>query len=217
MHASFSLCLALALACSDGGSGASPDDGSPVAAAGAAGVAGAGGSAQSGGMPPAAAGAGGSAGTGAPAFAQVGVCGQRGQSPVTVSSFEGYEEYYLIGEDGFGKDICVVHFDVSRVGAAPPGCDGCAWSHRVAYRNPEVLTDVDGVCAMSELGMSASKIAEVDGSEVAYGYVYEYAGHVSVLMKYDEAAGTWGPNGNASWDEQRGMLRFDRRNGFCGY
>ena len=168
-------------------------------------------------------GTGGSAGSGAGGsaspWANLGVCGIRGESPaVSASSYEGFEEYYMIGDDGFGSDICVVRFAVTRVGEAPAGCTDCAWSHRVAYSNPEVLTDVDGVCAMSELGMTAAKIAELDGTESSYGYVFEYAGHVSVLLKYDEATTTWEPNGNASWNEDTGMLRFNKRNGsYCGY
>jgi hypothetical protein len=150
-------------------------------------------------------------------FAESGVCGARGQSPVSANSFAGYEEFYLIGDRGFGTDICVVRFDVSRVGEAPAGCDDCVWTHRVEYSNPQILIDVDGVCGSSQLGMDSTQIDEIDGSQAAYGFVYEYSGHVSVLMKYDEATSTWGPNGNATWSEEVGELRFDRRDGICGY
>jgi hypothetical protein len=150
-------------------------------------------------------------------FAESGVCGARGQSPVSADSFAGYEEFYLIGDRGFGTDICVVRFDVSRVGEAPAGCEDCVWTHLVEYSNPQILTDVDGVCASSALGMDSARIGEIDGSQAAYGFVYEYSGHVSVLMKYDEATSTWGPNGNATWSEEAGELRFDRRDGICGY
>jgi hypothetical protein len=180
--------------------------GAPPGGAGGSGPAGAAGGASAGG-----------ASGGASAFAEVGVCGARGDSPVNADTFAGFEEFYLIGEDGFGLDICVVRFDVVRVGEAPAGCEECAWTHRVEYRNPQVLTDVNGVCASSELGMDSARIDEIDGSQAAYGFVYEYSGHVSVLMKYDEMTGTWGPNGNATWSEETGELRFDRRDGFCGY
>jgi hypothetical protein len=157
------------------------------------------------------------AGGGGSGFAASGVCGARGQSPVSADSFSGYEEFYLIGDRGFGTDICVVRFDVSRVGEAPAGCEDCVWTHRVEYSNPQILTDVDGVCGSSELGMDSARIDEIDASQAAYGFVDEYSGHVSVLMKYDEATSTWGPNGNASWSEEVGELRFDRRDGICGY
>jgi hypothetical protein len=80
-----------------------------------------------------------------------------------------------------------------------------------------VLTDIDGVCASSQLGLDGARIDEIEGSQAAYGFVDEYSGHVSVLMKYDDATGAWGPNGNANWSEETGELRFDRRDGFCGY
>jgi hypothetical protein len=219
--------LAAASACSDDSSSDGPADMGGSGGTGMDSLGSNGGSQQAGGSASgggAATGASASGGTGATGgsgntsgYTEVGVCGRRGESPVSADSFEGYEEYYLIGEDGFGDDICVVRFKVSRVGEAPPGCEACAWTHRVKYSDPEVLTDENDVCANSELGMSAAKIAQLDGSEASFGYVYEYAGHVSVLLKYDEATSMWGPNGNASWSEETGVLNFDQRNGFCGY
>jgi hypothetical protein len=238
---------ALALsACSDdgggtdgpgaGGTGASMppggmtgEAGGPAGPVGGAGMAGSstggsgtggsgtGGSGAPGGSGGALSGGGTSGAGGGSAFTDSGVCGARGESPVNADSFEGYEEFYLIGDDGFGQDICVVRFDVARVGEAPAGCEDCVWTHRVEYRNPQILTDVDGVCASSELGMDDARIEEIDGSQTAYGFVNEYSGHVSVLMKYDEMTSTWGPNGNANWSEETGELRFDRRDGICGY
>ena len=156
-------------------------------------------------------------------YSEVGVCGQRGQGTVDQSTFAGYEEFYLIGEEGFGDEICVVRFEVSRVGPAPDGCDDptadvdCVWTHLVEYGAGEVLTDVDGTCANSELGFDAARIDEVTGSQSAYGFVSEYAGHNSVLMAHDPATGSWDAFGNATWDPDSGAFRFDRRNGFCGY
>jgi hypothetical protein len=160
---------------------------------------------------------------GAGTFSQVGVCGQRGQGTVDGATFEGFEEFYLIGDEGFGEDICVVRFDVTRVGAAPLGCDDaaagnkCLWTHLVEYGNAKVVTDTDGVCENSELGLDTAAIAAITGSQVAYGFVSEYAGHNSVLMKYDEEAASWEAYGNATWDEPAAAFRFDRRDGFCGY
>jgi len=198
--------LAGALGCSESEPG--PDTDATGGTAGASGVAGT----------SAMAGASGMAGTvGMSGFENEGVCGQRGESSVTADSFDGYEEYYLIGDDGFGVDICVVRFAVTRVGVGPGGCDDCAWTHQVEYGSPEVLTDVDGVCAESALELDAARTAEIAGSASSYGYVYEYSGHVSVLMKYDEASAAWVPNGNGSWNEETGKLSYDRRDGFCGY
>jgi hypothetical protein len=156
------------------------------------------------------------------ASSQVGVCGQRGESKVTATTFEGFEEFYLISEEGFGEDICVVRFDVARVGDGPAGCvDGedtpCVWSHLVQLSNPTVVTDEEGVCASSDLALDEAAIAEIDGSEAAYGFVAEFAGHNSVLLKQDPTSETWDPFGNATWDEETDAFRFDRRDGFCDY
>ena len=156
-------------------------------------------------------------------FTEVGVCGQRGEGMVSASDIMGFEEYYIIGEEGFGDDICVVRFELKRVGAAPEGCDDpaadvdCLWTHLVELGNPKVMTDVDGVCAKSEAALTMAKIAELDGSRAAYGFVSEFAGHNSVLMKYDGDKKMWDAHGNATWDDESGAFTFDRRDGICNY
>lgn len=211
------LAALVSLGCSDGSSGGTP--GTSGGGAGDSSVptgGGAGGSATGG--------SGGSAGSaGTTAFSEVGVCGERGQSTVSTTSFVGFEERYLIGEEGLGEDICVVRFDVTRVGAAPGGCDDpaagvdCLWTHRVTFSNPSIVRHVGDVCANSELALDDAAIAALDGLQVAYGFVSEYAGHASVLMKYEEASGTWDAYGNAAWDPENSAFRFDHRDGFCGY
>ena len=150
-------------------------------------------------------------------YEQSGVCGERGQSTATATTFEGYEEFYLIGEKGFGSDICVVRFNVKRVGAAPEGCTDCKWSHQVEFSNPTVVTDVDGVCAKSELGFNAAKIAATQGSKASYGYVSQFVGHNSVRMQYDDAKKMWDARGNATYEASSGTFNVDSRNGECRY
>jgi hypothetical protein len=157
-------------------------------------------------------------------FSELGVCGLRSEGTVTLTSFETYEEFYLLGDEGRGDEICVVRFDLTRVGNGPEGCDQfagqqeeCLWTHLVEYGNPRVLIDQDGVCEHSELGMGADAILELDGTRAAYGYVFEYQGHNSVVLKLNEKTGEWVPLANAGWGEESGDFRFDRRDGFCGY
>ncbi|HEU5073867.1 MAG TPA: hypothetical protein VFU02_06835 [Polyangiaceae bacterium] len=123
-----------------------------------------------------------------------------------------------------GDEVCVVRFDVRRVGDGPGGCDefagqqqSCLWTHLVELSNPQILVDEDSACENSELAMTADAIAEIDGQERAYGYVFEYQGHNSVLMGYDETAEIWEPIASAGWNEETGEFQFDRRDGFCGY
>jgi hypothetical protein len=189
-------------------------------ASGASSAAGSGGNGNAGSEGAGKAGAGGGSSS---EYAEVGVCGLRGMGTVSESEFSGYQELYIISEEGFGEDICVVRFDVKRVGAAPDGCDDpagdvdCLWTHMVELSNPMMMTDEGGVCADSELGLDAAAIAKLVGSRFSYGFVSEFAGHNSVLMKYDDASGKWDADGNANWNAETGAFRFDRRDGFCNY
>ena len=159
----------------------------------------------------------GNSGSGGSAATNVGVCGQRGESTVSKTEFEGWEEYYLLGDEGFGDEVCVVRIDVTRVGDAAAGCSDCAWTHLVEFTNPKVITDTDGACAKSDLGFDAEKLAAIDGTRAGYGYVFEYMGHNDVLMKNEPGSAEWKAYGNAVWNETTDEFHFDSRNGFCDY
>jgi hypothetical protein len=151
-------------------------------------------------------------------YANVGVCGQRGKATADAASFDGYEERYLIGEQGFGSDVCVVRFDLKRIGDAPAGCTVCAWAHLLEYSNPHVIADADGVCALSDLGLAATAIARRVGSRIALGFAKQLGGaHGSARMTYDDTTGTWDVAGNATWSETTKAFGFDYRDGLCNY
>jgi len=69
-------------------------------------------------------------------YPNVGVCGERGQATADTTSFDGYEERYIIGDSGFGSEICVIRFDLKRVGDAPAGCTVCLVGALARYSNP---------------------------------------------------------------------------------
>jgi hypothetical protein len=151
-----------------------------------------------------------------------GVCGERGEGTVDSESLSGFEERYILADEGFGDEVCIVRFELVSVGEAPDGCVDledvpCEWAHEVERRNPEVVLDENGACAGGALGLGEEVLAELDGSRVAYGYVFEYVGHNSVLLVHDPATGTWNPAGNANWDDETGAFRYDRRDGLCDY
>lgn len=208
-----------------GTSGTSGSAGTSTAVGGKAGAAGGSGGASgsgsgSGGKAGASGAAGAAGGTG---FTESGICGQRGLSTLGPTSFEGYEEFYIIGEGGLGQDICVVRYDVTRVGEAPPGCVDsedapCLWTHLVELSNPSVELDVGGVCENSTLGFDAEKIASLVGSQAAYGYVTEQMSHnTGEAMRHNPDSGVWGPFGGATYDEETGIFRFNRSDGFCEF
>jgi hypothetical protein len=162
-------------------------------------------------------GSGGAAGA-AGGFTNVGVCGRRGMATADATSFDGYEQRYLIGEEGFGSDICVVRFDLKRVGAGPAGCDVCSWTQMLEYSNPTVATDMGGVCSQSDLRLDAAAIAAIVGSRVGIGFAKQLGGaHGSARMTYNPTAAAWEVTGNATWDEANKAFKFDYREGICKY
>jgi hypothetical protein len=170
----------------------------------------------------------GNTGIDAAAWLNVGVCAERGQATVDASSFDGWEERYIISDSGFGTDAerpCVVRFALKRVGDAPHGsacmdtlAKKCEWTHLVEYSNPQVLADAAGACAASELALTSDAIAKLVGSRAEVGFANQYAGaHGSARLKYFAATQSWDVAGNASWDATTGKLAYTFRNGFCGY
>jgi hypothetical protein len=189
-------------AAGDGSGGATASGGSGGAAPGMAGASGGSGSR-------------GGAGGGYP---NVGVCGRRGQATADPTSFVGYEERYLIGEQGFGTDICAVRFDLTRVGDAPAGCSECVWTQLLEYGKANVATDAGGACAGSDLALTQGALAKITGSRVAIGFARQLGGaHGSARMTYNEATATWDVTGNATWNETSKAFKFDYREGVCNY
>ena len=116
------------------------------------------------------------AATGGSAYTRVAVCGQRGPATATATTYSGWEEFFMTGDEGLGDDVCVVRFDVKRSGAAPGGCTECSWTQTVEYSNPTIVKDVSGACANSDLGLTAAKIASVTGTQMSIGFVREWQG-----------------------------------------
>lgn len=158
-------------------------------------------------------------------FTQDGVCVVSHRSTATKTTMEGYEEYVLTTADGNDTKLCVVRFDVKRVGPAamPAGCktaamlpdnEDCLWTNEIQYSNPVTMLDTDGVCAKSQLGMTADKIASINGSKTTYGFAPEAAGHASLAMRYDGTK--WDLFVNGTWDPETNMFRFDQKDR-CAY
>lgn len=175
-------------------------------------------------------GAGGSSetSTGASPWPNIGVCADHAEVTVDTTSFDGWEERYIISDSGLGADAdrpCVVRFDLKRVGDAPhaSGCmdslsKKCEWTHLVEYSNPKVMADIGGACAKSDLAMSADGIAKIVGSRVEVGFSKQVNGaHGSARMIYFDAKQAWDVAGNAAWDGATSKLSYTFRDGFCNY
>jgi hypothetical protein len=189
--------------------------------AGSSGSAGSGaGTAGGGGGTTGTAGTTGSGGTGGGGpFLNVGVCGWSGKATASATAFDGYEDRFILSDEGLGAPVCVVRYDFKKVNMTPPGgCTECEWTHVVEYSNPRVMTDTNGVCANSELAFTAAKIQSFVGMRISIGFARELGGaHGSAMMKYDTAMQKWDVFGNATFDQSTGQFNHDYRDGICNY
>ena len=211
--------LAGAVGCSSGGSSPSGTGGSGTAGSGSGGSAGSGaGGTATGGT----AGGSGTTGTGGGGFVNAGACGERGMGTVTTTDYNGTAEFYIISEAGLGVDVCVVRFDVKRIGAAPAGCadpttgGACNWSHLVQFTNATVTTNTNGACDASDSvpQLDSAGIAQINNSSVGRGFS-RIAAHGDSLMKYDGSK--WTVVGHASWSQTASTFGYDIRTGSCNY
>jgi len=162
-------------------------------------------------------------------FTKRGVCGQKGEGDVTLTTYEATESWYMVSQENVEEGlldeyICEIRFESERIGEAPANCadqDGvaCAWTHKIRVSNPTIVTNVDGACEKNELGWNAAWMARLDGTESSHGFIPEYEGHDSVIMKASGATGmeTWDVLGRATWDDMSGEFTFDNRIGTCRY
>jgi hypothetical protein len=210
------------VACSSGGSSTTGGAGRSGSGGGAAGTGGT--SATGGAGTTGTAGDTGSAGAGGAGggFANPGVCGERGMAVVSTTDYQGWAEFYIIGDSGLGVDVCTIRYDVKRVGDAPAGCvdpvsgAACAWEHLVAFSNPMVTTNTGGACDASDSQppLDAAGRAQIATMMVGRGFSHA-AAHGDSLMKYDGTK--WTVVGHSSWDQTSGNFGYDIRTGNCNY
>lgn len=154
-------------------------------------------------------------------FSNDGMCVVRHRSKATSSTMSGYEEIALTTADGKDTNLCVVRFQVERVGPAampegcslaaalPPGKD-CSWTNEIRYSNPVTMLDTNGVCANSQLGLTAAKIAAINESKVTYGFAPEAGGHTSLVMRYGDSM-QWQVFAGAVWFTETTEFQFDQK------
>ncbi len=150
-------------------------------------------------------------------YAYTGLCGTAGEADVTATAYNGFENRYLIGDAGDGPDICRVRFTVQSIGAPPVPCDSCDWAFTVEKTAYEVITDIDGGCAASEIDLGDTQLDAQIGEQTALGFATEDGGHAHVLLRFNAERGIWEAVSVASWSPDTGRFFFDRKDGFCGY
>ena len=169
-------------------------------------------------------GAGGSSGP----FVNAGQCGERGSAMVNATTYDGYAEFFVVGEAGLGSDVCTVRFTAKRVpNASPPaGCPSCNWAHLVELTNPTVMVNEGGACDAND-GVPAIDAAgrfagdsgdgiQLTGNRSGRGFSLT-SGHGDALLKYSDAMKMWIGVGRANWDEGASSLSYNISNGNCMY
>ena len=175
---------------------------------------------------------GGSGGGGGSGWTKTGSCRQAGTAVAMGSMmYEGTEDFYILSEEALDEGlitpdpenlVCLIRLDVARSGDGAAGCVDldampCEWSQEVELTNPEVIIDVDGACAGSEIAWNTAWRGEIDGSRESYGYVDMYEGHSSVVLRYSEAMSNWAVLGTGFWDPMTGELGYEGIFGPCQY
>lgn len=200
--------VAGAVACSSGGS-TGGGGGTGGGSAGTTGTAGTG--------------AGGSgAGTTGGGFVNPASCGERGMATANTTTYDGTSQFYIIGDNGLGDEVCTIQFDVKRTGAAPANCidpttnAACSWSHQVTFSNPMVITNTGGACDASDSvpALDAAGIAKINNMAVGRGFS-RVAGHGDSLMKYDGTK--WTVVGHSSWNDTTSVFDYNVITGACNY
>jgi hypothetical protein len=94
-------------------------------------------------------------------------------------SYSGTEEFYIIGDDGDGDDLCRVTYTLTAA-AERKDCDICEWAYDLQIGDVQVTADSDPGCSIA-VGKGVD-VSALEGTVVSYGYVPEYYGHAEVLM-----------------------------------
>ena len=195
-------------ACSSGGSS--------TGTAGSGGGAGSGGSAGTTGS----AGTSGTTGTAGTSggFVNAGQCGERGTAMVNATTYDGFTEFFIVGEAGLGSDVCTVRFTAKKVANGTPaaGCPDCNWAHLVELTNGTVMVNENGACDANDAvpAINAAGRAALNGNRSSRGFSLT-SGHGDALLKYSDTMQMWIGVGRANWDQGASALSYNISNGNC--
>ena len=149
-------------------------------------------------------------------YAQTGICGTTATGVATTDTFRGQEERYLIGDEGYGDDVCRVRYSLNVIGEPRTDCPNCSWAFDLQIADASIIAESESGCTDSSLALDGTAISELNGQQTAYGYVEEYMGHSSVIMRAN-LKGQWEAIAFASWNPKTGEFSYDRKDGHCGY
>lgn len=141
------------------------------------------------------------------------------QTPVDtdMTSYEGFHDVYILTLADDPTDVCRIRYQAKAVGEPDVPCDFCEWDVVVEFTDPQVIEDLNGACANSDLGLDEATIEIDDGRRVVYGFAREHMGHANNLMRLNEDSGQWEPVAVSNYDPEAASFTYDRRSGVCSY
>ena len=150
--------------------------------------------------------------------APIALAGHSGEAIVDETSYDGWEELFIIADEGDGEDLCRIRYDLDSV-APRDDCDlplgDCAWGHDLVLSDVVIVAESDVGCA--GFGYDATALAALEEGEVSYAYIPEYSGHPDVMAMYDEAGAAWQVVAFASWDAGSGAFAYTWEDGYPTY
>ncbi|MBT3220570.1 MAG: hypothetical protein HN348_15905, partial [Proteobacteria bacterium] len=90
-------------------------------------------------------------------------------------TYDGWEELFLIGDEGKGDDICRLQVELDSVGVPRADCDICTWAFDLEVTAASIVVESESGCA-AYLGIDSSNVGNLVGTTRAYGYTPNYFG-----------------------------------------
>lgn len=144
-----------------------------------------------------------------------GKLGREGTATITKTSYSGTEDWYFVGDEGDGPDICRIRYSLNSVGEPLDDCSFCDWAFRLVISDAELIAESDVGCSAT-LEIDSSNVSSLNGQNVYYGYDHDYMGHGLTLFTRTETT-DWTPLVLVSYDPDTGELSYDRIDGWPEY
>ena len=145
---------------------------------------------------------------------EAGVLGRVGAGLYSGDGYVGTEEIALVGEEGWGEDVCRIGFRLTST-AERTDCAECDWAFDLEVSGAVVLADELSDC-LRLMALDVDEVSELDGTTVSYGFQAEFIGHASLLMT-DPGTGVWEPLAYVVYDEETGDFSYDWESGCVSY
>lgn len=139
--------------------------------------------------------------------------GQSGTGTMDGGSYLGVEEWYFVGADGYGADICRIGYTLTSTDPRTD-CADCSWAYDLVLSDAHVIDETDPGCE-AVLAIDPVAVSDLDGKVVSYGYAPSYFGHAKMLMM--DLGNGWTAVTFAAFDDTTGAFEYDWEAGYREY